>query len=214
MNIDDALERLNTLLPLKARQDRLTAPLHGLHRNILYGFAERGAPLSRQDVAALVGPEQLDEALQRLDDDDLIVLSGDRQTIVGAYPFSAQERHHRVTVNDRTVHAMCALDALSVAPMFDTATRISSSCHVSAAPIDIAMQGDSLLSASPQRPLVGVRWQDTSGCAAQSLCLEMVFLRDRATAAAWHPGHDNETSLFELPEAIKFGAAFFRPLLA
>jgi len=214
MNISDALARLNGLLPLKEKQDRLNPLLRALHRQILRSFAERGCPLSRGEIATQTGTDGVDAALQRLAEDDLIVLSSDRRLVTGAYPFTLEQRAHRVTIGGVTVHAMCALDALSVAPMLEIRTRVNSVCHVSGAPVEIFMQGDKLLSARPEYPCVGIRWQGTSGCAAQSLCMEMVFLANAATADAWQREDRRNTSVFDLPAAVEFGAQFFRPLLA
>ena len=213
MDIDAALDRLNTLLPLAERQHRLDPALRKLHRAILEGFFVGGKPLSREQLAAEPGSDDVDAALQRLAAADLVVLTPDRQQLSGAYPFTAEERVHRVLVNGHTVHAMCALDALSVAPMFNTATRVDSRCHVTATPVEVHMQGSELLSALPPDPYVGIHWQGTSGCAAHSLCMEMLFLRDRDTAVTWQQEDAANRSIFDLPAAVAFGAAFFTPLL-
>lgn len=213
MNITAAIEQLNGLLPLQQRQAALDAPLRDLHRAILRGFVETGTPPARTDIAARPGIGDVDAALKRLAGDDLVVLNPERDAVTGAYPFTIESRVHRVRVNGHTVHAMCALDALSVAPMFDTETHIDSRCHVSGEPIAIDMQGTRVTQARPEAPWVGIRWQGTSGCAAQSLCMEMVFLRDAATAQAWRAQDPDNISVFNLPDAIRFGAAFFRPLL-
>lgn len=213
MDINAALERLNNLLPLKQRQDQLDPALRNLHDTILEGFFHDGKPLSRDQITARLGNGTTDAALQQLAAADLVVLTPDRQQLAGAYPFTTETRIHHVLVNGHTVHAMCALDAISVAPMFNTATRVDSQCHVTDAPIEIHMQGTELLSALPADPFVGIRWQGTSGCAAQSLCLDMLFLRDRETAETWQQQDSANMSIFDLPAAVAFGAAFFTPLV-
>lgn len=209
-----AVDQLSCLLPLKERQERLAPSLRALHRAILQAFATAGAPPTRQQIAARADIADVDAALGHLADDDLVVLTPDRREIAGAYPFTVEAREHAVRVNGHDVHAMCALDALSVAPMFGTETRIESRCRVTGEPIRIHMQDARVLSAQPDTPWVGIRWQSTSGCAAQSLCMEMVFLRDRDTAEGWRDADSANTSIFDLPQAIRFGAAFFRPLVA
>lgn len=213
MDLVAALDKLNSLLPLKARQSQLEPPLRHLHIAILRHFATAGKPLSRDRIAGLLGETAVDAALVRLADDDLVVLTPDHRRIAGSYPFTAEERVHTVLVNGQTVHAMCALDALAIAPMFETATRIDSRCHVTDRPVEIHMQGTELLSAKPGDIRVGIHWQGTSGCAAQSLCLEMVFLGDPETAQRWQQQDSENTDLYELPDAVRFAAAFFRPLL-
>ena len=41
---------------------------------------------------------------------------------VGAYPFTSEQREHRVHINNVTAYCMCALDALAVSPMFNKPT--------------------------------------------------------------------------------------------
>ena len=109
---------------------------------------------------------------------------------------------------------MCALDALSVAPMFDIEVVIDSACHVSQTPVHIHMQGCNILEAQPSTDVtVGIRWQDPSATAAHSLCLEMIFLKDRKIAETWQGGDTDNISLYSLNEAVEFGKAFFLPLL-
>ena len=213
MNLDAALDKLNSLLPLKARQTQLQPQLRDLHIAILRNFASAGRPLSREEVAQQLGGGNTEASLARLAADDLVVLNPDHSEIVGAYPFTAEERVHKVLVNGQTVHAMCALDALAIAPMFETATRIDSRCHVTGTPVEIHMQGGALLSAKPGEVHVGIHWQGTSGCAAQSLCMEMVFLADAETAQRWQQQDSDNISVFELPDAVAFAGAYFRPLL-
>ena len=213
MDITAALAKLNSLLPLKARQSELEPQLRDLHIAVLRHFATAGRPLSRDEVAQQLGDGDVDAALARLAGDDLVVLSPDNSQIVGAYPFTAEKRVHKVLVNGQTVHAMCALDALAIAPMFETATRIDSRCHITDAPIEIHMQGESLLSARPGEVHVGIHWQGTSGCAAQSLCMEMVFLADAETAQRWQQQDSDNISVYELPDAVTFAGTYFRPLL-
>jgi mercuric reductase len=212
-NVQESLDRLNSLLPLAESQRRLDAPLRNLHRKLLQGFAGQGRPLSREEMATLTGDIPLDTALERLAADDLVVLSADRTGVTGAYPFTVGERVHTVQVNGRRLYAMCALDALSVAPMFDIATTVNSRCHVTDTPIGIRMQGREIGSAEPAQPRVGIRWQSTSGCAAESLCLDMVFLRDRDTAEDWRAQDPDNITILDLPSAVAMGAAFFCPLL-
>lgn len=208
------IDRLNSLLPLQARQQQLAPALRALHRDILHAFASHGVPPTRAQVAARRGIGDAAAALQRLAQDDLIVLTPDRQQIAGAYPFTTEARDHRVLVNGHTVHAMCALDALAIAPLFNTATRIGSRCHVGGVPVEITMQGRAVRSAQPAEPWVGIHWQATGGCAAQNLCLEMVFLQSAEVAGRWRVQDPDNTSIFGLADAVGCAAAFFCPLLA
>ena len=213
-SISNAVERLNSQLPLKARQLALPSELANVHRATLTSLAERGRPLNQAELNEFLDGSDATAALKRLASDDLVVLNAAGSEIVGAYPMTREETPHHLKVNKQPVNAMCALDSLSVGPMFDAEVEISSRCHVTGTPITIHMQGGTLQSVSPSPDVhVGVRWQNPSACAAHSMCLEMVFLQDQPTALEWQAGDTENTSLFNLQDAIAFGAGFFTPLL-
>ena len=214
MNIQSAVDRLNSQLPLKTRQDQLPAALKAAHQNVLYSMAKSGRPPSLEELAQQLGIENIAAALQRLGSDDLVVLDAEGNHPLGAYPITVEQTPHKISINGHTIYAMCALDAVSVAPMFETKVQIDSSCHVSNTPISIRMQGSDILEALPSEQVtVGIRWHMPSEVAAHSMCMEMVFLKVRQTAQAWQDGDIENISLFTLPEAVAFGQAFFMPLL-
>lgn len=228
-----ALKRLNELLPLKKRQQALPKPLAHVHRLILRSLAERGRPLTTNEIAAVLGnrPSAL-HALAVLSSNDLIVLDSpvvkDEASrrlrlenpdakIVGAYPMTTEKTSHRVMVggkNGQEIHAMCAVDALAISQMFGVETCIDSKCHATGEAIYICQKGKEILAARPSPDIrVGIRWQKFSTCAAHTLCTEMAFLKDGATAANWKTKDPDVIELFTLPEAIEYAAAFFLPLL-
>jgi hypothetical protein len=152
--------------------------------------------------------------LEKVGQDDLVVLDENRKQAVGAYPVTTEKTPHVIKINDKTIYAMCALDAMSVAPMFDIEVEIESICRVTKTPIYIHMRGSQILAARPSPDIqVGVRWQMPTGAAAHSMCMEMVFLKDQDVAATWQGGDTENTSIFNLEEAVAFGSAFFVPLL-
>ena len=213
-SISNAVQRLNEQLPLKARQQALPSELASVHRATLTSLSEQGRPPNREELSKLLDSGDIDAALTRLASDDLVVLNATGNEIVGAYPMTTEDTPHHLKVNKQSVNAMCALDALSVGPMFDAEVEISSRCHVTGTVITIHMQGETLQEVSPSPEVhVGVRWQNPSACAAHSMCLEMVFLKDQPTALEWQAGDTENTSLFNLQDAIAFGAGFFTPLL-
>lgn len=213
-SVDASVSRLNRLLPLKARQDRHSPTLKALHRMVIESLVTRGRPPDRAEVAARVGAHQVDAALALLGNDDLIVLSADRQTILGAYPVTLEITPHALEVNGNSIHAMCALDALAVAPLFNCGVDIRSNCRMTGVAIAIRQSGERILEACPGTIRVGVRWQMPSGdSAAHSLCTEMVFLKDDDAAAEWHGDDWQNHSVYTLEQAVAFGAHYFRPLL-
>ena len=214
MEIQAALARLNSQLPLKARQDRLPATLKSMHQQVLRSLVSQGRPPGEAELKTSLGENNFTSALQRLGADDLVVLDAKSRLPLGAYPLTSEHTPHKITVNGHTIHAMCALDAVSVAPMFGADVVIESSCHLSKTPIVIHMHGNDIINVQPTAEVtIGIRWQMPSAVAAHSMCMQMVFLKDRQTALAWQQGDTENISLFTLPDAVEFGKAFFLPLL-
>jgi mercuric reductase len=226
-----ALQRLHDLLPLKERQGSLEKPLVDLHRAILHSIVEKGRSLTRPEIAARLGGEDAAaRAVALLGSYDLIVrnpltvrdsatntlvvLDAKGGEVVGAYPVTMEETPHKVTVNGNNLYAMCAVDALAVAPMFDAETMVHSSCHVTGTPVVIRQKGKQLLEVSPRDVRIGVLWQRLIDCCAHVMCRQMVFLKDEATALAWLNQDPVSKELFTIEEAVVFGDAFFVPLLA
>lgn len=214
MDIKQAVARLNTQLPLKARQDKLDSELRALHQAVLHSLIYCGRPPALDEVSQLVGEKNIDSALQRLATDDLVVLDAAGKHIVGAYPLTIEQTSHCIAVNGKNIFAMCALDAVSVAPLFDTKVEIESYCYVTQESIAIVMQGAEVRKVQPSPGIrVGVRWQIPSGAAAHSMCLEMVFLINHHVAREWQHGDIANKSIFDLSQAVEFGRQYFVPLL-
>lgn len=208
--LDDALARLNSQLPLVGRQRELPSGHAQVHRLILRWFAERGRPPATSDLVA-AGANDLDEALDRLAADDLIVrVNGE---IVGAYPFTTDLTPHHLTIEGRKLRAMCALDAVAVAPVFGLNVRIDSVCAVTGNPVHVEQEHGSVLAHQPADLRVGIRWSQPVGNAAHSMCREMVFLSDADTATAWRGTDRDSAGIFELEDAVEFGERFFGGLL-
>lgn len=213
-SVKSSVLRLNELLPLKARQDRHVPAFRALHRAVIVSLVVRGRPPSRAEIAAQVGDMQVDAALARLGNDDLVVLSADRRDILGAYPVTSEITPHALEVNGHSIYAMCAVDALAVSPLFNCPVRIRSHCRVTGDAVTIRQHGERIVDASPAAAQVGVRWQAPAGdSAAHSLCTEMIFLKDVDAAAQWHGGDWQNHSLYTLEQAVAFGVDYFRPLL-
>lgn len=212
--LEHAVQRLEHQLPLEKRQKVLPPAYADIHRAILRTLATTGQPLDRSEISAMLADGDVDEALARLGGDDLVVLSSDGKAAVGAYPMTTEDTPHHLDISGVNVNAMCALDALAVGPMFDTGVGVESRCHVTGTPIQLRIEGDRIVSATPSLDVrVGIAWQEPCGHAAHSMCREMIFLIDDEVARAWQGGDTANKSLFTLDEAVDFAGRFFRPLV-
>jgi hypothetical protein len=120
-------------------------------------------------MVKMAGVDGVEAALQTLEANDLIVRS-DGGEIAGAYPFTTARTPHRLSLENGRVNAMCALDALGVAPMFGSRVTIDSVCEVTAAPIHISQNAREVVDAQPSPAIhVGIRWQTGGGAAADTL---------------------------------------------
>ena len=211
--LENALKRLNIILPLKESQEKCSQQVKELHQQILRSFATKGRILTKEEMAPWVS--DVPEALDVLSKNDMVTLSESGE-LVGAYPFTMKAREHKVCINGHEVHAMCALDALAIGPMFKETTRIASQCRVTGDPINILMSGETILNLEKARNIsFGIAWgaADADSCCADSLCMEMIFLRDTEIAQKWSSEDCRDREVFTLQEAVQFSSRFFVPLL-
>ena len=211
--LEKALTHLNTILPLKQSQDKCEPEVKELHQQMLRSFVAQGRILTKAEMAQWVS--DVPEAIHVLSKHDMVTFSENGEP-VGAYPFTMMEREHKVRVNGHQVHAMCALDALAIGPMFEETTQITSQCRVTGEPVEIQMAGESILNRAEVGDIhVGIAWgaAEAGSSCADSLCLEMIFLRDAVTAQKWLADDSEDREIFTLPEAVQFASRFFVPLL-
>ncbi len=211
--IETALNRLISVLPLKAKQEACGPELKALHQKMLHSFVEKGRILTRKEMAQHT--DQLDRAVETLKGNDMVVFTEGGEPL-GAYPFTMEEREHKITINGHSIHAMCALDALSVSPMFAMRTEINSACRVTGHPVCIQQTGRTIENSEETGEVrFGIAWSAAGSCSccANSLCMEMMFLKDSETAKQWFNEDHANREIFTLPEAVEFGARFFVPLM-
>ena len=212
--LEKALNRLQGILPLKTRQDACSKQIKELHQQAIRSFVDKGRILAREEMAQYVS--NLEEAVDVLKDRDMVVFSDNGEPL-GAYPFTMEAREHSVQVNGHRVYAMCALDALAVAPMFGMETQIDSRCRVSGDPVNIRMSGNKILNPDEAGDIhFGIIWGAANAdiSCANSLCMEMMFLRDGETARQWLADDPETREVFTLQEAVEFGGRFFSPLVS
>lgn len=208
--VSAALKRLDTILPLVSGLKSLNSDDAALYCKLLNSYVQQGRTLTRDEAAELVN--NVEQSLTNIVNCKLIVLDADGNPS-GAYPFTSEEREHKVSVNNVTVHCMCALDALSISPMFNMPTIINSQCRVTGAAIHLVQNGTRFDNGTLDA-WFGINWgaaEKDTVCAA-SLCMEMMFLANEKVAGEWLAESPETREIFDLRSAVDFAAAFFVPL--
>jgi hypothetical protein len=197
----------------RSRAARLPNPERDLYRWILQSFVDGRLPdretLTVESQARGLGPEG---ALATLAREDLVHLD-DRGDIAVAYPFSGRPTRHRVRFDGRELYAMCAIDALGIAPMLGRPIEILSSDPVDGQPIEVSLAPDGSSSWSPDQAVVVSGCAD-SGAAFQGCCQVLNFFASRANADRYLRQNPAVTGLpISMPVAIDLGRLIFGRVL-
>ncbi len=160
------------------------ADAHPLYRALIDGVLASGAVPADDALLALTG---LDAAALTAARDELVAADWVGRDAAGAltalYPFSLVPTPVQVTLDGATRDAMCAIDALGVAPMLDRPTMIASSCVVCGAALALAVAPDGPHVVEP--PTLGVVQRRTVGPAHLNRCGAIRFVCSPEHGAAW-----------------------------
>jgi hypothetical protein len=186
-----------------------------MHQLILRHFAEHAtAPKPRQlrECAHQLDIE-LGEALDQLVSVDLIEADPATAQLLGAYPFSAIPRGHKVELaGGPTVEAYCAIDALGIPAMLNRDVVISSQDPDTGEPIRITVTNGQA-SWRPDEAVVVLGSGPSCGPSACHHCPFITFHSSSATAAAHLQGADLAGEILTQPQALGAGALLFGDLL-
>jgi hypothetical protein len=179
------------------------------------------------DTAITGTSRSTEEVLASLHELDAIRLAQDRHIAV-AYPFSAKPTRHRVQLG-RTgtaaeqdtdaveVYAMCAIDALGIAAMLGTDTRIESVDVTSGQPITVTMPSPTTGETSrwePAEAVVFIGADAIGGPSADCCCDYLNFFTSLAAARAWTATHPHVPGqILSQAEAEELGTRLFGSLL-
>jgi hypothetical protein len=198
-----------------ARRSRLSEAERELYFWILNRFASEGRPSSVELRAAA---EQLgleaEHALDTLAREDLVHCGADGEIAV-AYPFSGRPTAHRVRFpHGHEVDAMCAIDALGIAPMFGEAIEITSRDPVSRDEIRARVAPDGSVAWSPDSAVVVTGAIHSQGDACCGCCPVLNFFTSGVNAERWLAEHpDVRGTSISMREAAAAGRAVFGDVL-
>jgi hypothetical protein len=196
------------------RRARLSSGERDLYSWILRQFATAGRP-SASDVRQASARLGLDTeaTLETLAREDLVHRgSGGELTV--AYPFSGLPTAHRVRfASGHEVHAMCAIDALGIAPMLDEPIEIASRDPLTDEEITAMLDPAGSGSWQPQSAVVvcGVRG---NGDSCRSCCPVLNFFASPENAEQWLAEQDDARGeVISMDDAIVAGRAVFGDVL-
>ena len=198
-----------------ARRARLSGSERELYFWILRGFATSGRPSRSQlDAAAARLGANPNSALATLAREDLIHVDAAGEIVV-AYPFSGRPTSHRVRFpGGHEAYAMCAIDALGVAPMVGQAVAIASRDPLTGEDVHVRVAPDLEAEWSPRSAVVvtGSHRRGADSCSA--CCPVLNFFGSPGTAERWlaeHPEIIGEQ--ISMDAAILAGDAVFGDVL-
>ena len=195
---------------------RLTQAQREFYRWILRRFAQGAPPTSEQldQQAGGLGLEPSD-AFATLAREDLV-----HTDVAGAvrvaYPLSGPSRGHRVTIDGgATVEAMCAIDALGIAPMLELPAEISSHDPISGNEIRVRVDPDDGASWQPEEAVVLAGTISCDGPSFGGCCDVLNFFESAASAERYLEQHpDVGGNPISIPIAFEAGRAVFAEIFS
>jgi hypothetical protein len=198
-----------------ARHSRLAHAERDLYFWILRRFAERGRPSAAETWEA-AGGLGLDpaRALQTMATEDLVHTGGDGEITV-AYPFSGRPTEHHVRFEDgHEVYAMCAIDALGIAPMFDQSIEFLSNDPLTGERIEVVVTRDGTGKWQPEEAAV-VCGASGGGESCCSCCPVLNFFASAENGERWLEGRpDVRGQVMTMRHAVEVGRTVFGEVFA
>ena len=196
----------------QCRGERLDQAEREFYVWILRRFSEAGAVQSdaSKGEATRMGLD-FTKVRSKLAEEDLAHFDADGSVAV-AYPFSGRPTAHRVLIDGHSVHAMCAVDALGIAPMFDRPIVVTSRDPITKAEINVWLQPDGTATWHPEEAVV-VTGRCCEGAAFEGCCRVLNFFTSTESAERYLRDTGVEGFPITIPQAIEVGRAIFGEVL-
>jgi Alkylmercury lyase len=194
-----------------ARVHRLAAEQGRLFRWILREFAAATPPSGEatRTVADALGLDAAD-VFRVLAREDLVHVDATARPVV-AYPFSAKPRGHRVLIDgERWVEAMCAIDALGIAPMLALPIEVYSRDRLSGGEVWVRLDPSEGAWWEPKQAVVLAGSACCEGTSFRGCCDVLNFFERRENAERYLVENPSVSGHpISLPEAIEAGRIVF-----
>ena len=199
----------------RRRLSGLTQPERELYRWILQRFAT-AVPPSGEATRATAVEFGLDpaEALAALARDDLVHTDRDGRPVV-AYPFSARDRGHRILIDGlHEVEAMCAIDALGIAPMLGLPIEVRSRDPISGGDVHVQLHPGEQARSQPDEAVVLAGSTCCDGPSFGGCCDVLNFFETTENAQRYLREHPEiNGAAITIPEAAEAGRVVFGDVL-
>jgi hypothetical protein len=199
----------------RGRLARVEGGQRAAQQAVLRAFATHGRAPTEEELSAVAEPfgVSAERVLAELAAADYLSLDDDGR-IRAAYPFSPVPTAHRVRIaGGPQVWAMCAVDALGIAPMLGRDVEIRSADPATGQAITVAFRGGTAV----WEPASAVMLAPTGSCAGPAVdvcCSSLNFFAGPDSARRWtedHPEARGEVLTREQAEAL--GRTVFGPLM-
>src|SRR5439155_18553699 len=158
---------------------------------------------------------EVEVALATFAREDLVHHDPATGAILVAYPFSGTPRGHRVVIDGRhAVEAMCAVDALGIAPMLGVTVEITSHDPHTGAEIRVRVDLGEGAWWEPETAVVLDGCVCTDGPSYCNCCAALNFFESGESALGYLVANPEISGhAIPLPEAIELGRSIFGDLL-
>lgn len=198
--VEAEIARLRDRFPLEKGVLALPSDVLEDYRRLIDHWCDTASPLATD----VLSPESLHVLLAI----DAVV---DQSGQLGCYPFSALPTGMQVQLGNRSVHAMCAIDALAVSRVSGQATQIVASCALCDTQLALGMHANGSLHEAMMHE-TAVLWTDeTQGSCGTNACCNTLCpsIRFVCRSCAEIESKDHEGDIFTVPQAAVVANAFF-----
>ena len=196
----------------KCRGERLGQEEREFYVWILLRFSEGGAaPGDAARAEATRLGLDFDTMRIKLASEDLVHFGAGGDVAV-AYPFSGRPTSHRVLMDGHSVYAMCAIDALGIAPMLERTIVVTSHDPASEVEINVWLEPDGTGPWQPDEAVVAAG-RGCDGAAYQGCCRVLNFFASSENAERYLRERAVDGFPITIPQAVEVGRAIFGKVL-
>lgn len=197
-SVEAAVARLRDRFPLERGVMALPSDALAAYRRLINHWCDTAGPLATDAL----GSENL-HALLAI---DAVV---DQSGQLGCYPFSALPTGIQVQLGNRSVHAMCAIDALAVARVSGQASQIAASCALCDTQLALGMQANGGLRETMVYETAVIWADETQACCSTNACCDTLCPSIRFICRSCTESGSQGGEVYTVAQAAVIANAFF-----